>query len=211
VESNKPMIVDVQLMMEARIFAGPLESFRVCVEILHRPSGTYRMYCNVLEETRMCALVSRLWEDAFCPWCDKEMQKLFETMLVVALNGAFDLCDRESYPFKTGPPLVSTFEHVLLVQGIEVVAVCFRRTGKKNRHVLSTRVSQPERVGMVNVSEVWRVRTPRSGWKMLNLMLDEELDQWNAWLNVERKVLHVWIRALMGLESSVGPVLPTTV
>ena len=54
------MIVDVELMMSSLTFRGPLESFTVLVGIKPPPSGAFRTHCNVMQETRMCALVSRL-------------------------------------------------------------------------------------------------------------------------------------------------------
>lgn len=195
------MLVDMQLMMTARIFAGKPESFHTCTSLLMPPSGVYKTHCNVLDETRKCALVSRLWQKEFREWRRKELEKVFEGMLVGALDGAFDMCDRECYPYKTGPPLVSTLQHELYLQGIKVFAVTFRRTGAKFRHSLLARVSHDVPTGMMDVREVWRVKTPISGWKKMRLMSEQEIDQWNEWVHAERLALHAWIRSVMGFEA----------
>ena len=196
------MIVDAQLMMMARIFDGPLDSFRVRVGFQQVPSGMHKTHCNVPDEIGKCALVSRLWQATFREWHRKELEKVFEAMLVAALDGAFDLCDRDAYPFKGGVPLVSTLEHSLYLKGIKVFAVVFRRTGVKFRHGLTAQLSHDVPTGMVEVRKVWRVKTPLTGWKKMILMSEEEVDHFNAWVEVERKALHAWIRDVMGFDAS---------
>ena len=196
------MIVDAQLMMIARIFDGPLESFRVRVGFQQVPSGTHRTHCNVPQQTGKCALVSRLWQETFREWRRKELAKVFETMLGVALDGAFDLCDRDAYPYKAPLPLLSTLEHVLYLQGIKVFAVMFRRTGVKFRHGLTAQLSHDVPTVMVDMRKVWRVKTPLTGWKKMALMSQEEVDHFNAWVEVEGKALHAWIRSAMGFDAS---------
>ena len=72
--------------------------------------------------------------------------------------------------------------------------------------------------GTVKSSVVWKLKTSRSGWKMNDRMVEGELEEWNAWMKVERKSLLVMIRDFLGFEDSadsvgfdsIGPLLPNT-
>jgi len=186
------MLEDVQLMMAARMFDGPLEWSKEKVGGDPAPCGMYETRCRVPREQGMCALVSRLWQEKFREWREQEIEKCFDRMCFGLLRRVCDLCDREQYSWRNAyVPSVSTLEGVFFVQGVKVVTLRFERTGEKDRHELSTWVSTELKVS------VRMVETPRCGWKSMRSMLDGELDEWIAWADAEFKAQHVWIRGCL--------------
>ena len=122
------------------------------------------------------------------------MEKMMEYVWGEALHGAFNLCDRDCYPYHGTLPLMSSYTHALLLERQEVVSVVFKRTGAKKKHLLGVWVMVSKMPGSVKLSDVWTTRTPRCGWKMKSVMRGGELTKWIDWVDVESPKLLTWIR-----------------
>ena len=181
------MLEDAQRMITGRMFDGPLECSTERVGGEPKPGGKFETRCRVPGLQGMCALVSREWQKEFREWRDKEIDKRFRRMCHGVLYRAMDMCNRGKYSKRASVPNLTTFEDAFFFHGVKVVTLGFQRTGMKDEHVLSTHVS----IGLK--THVRTVETPRSGWKWIRSMLDEDFDEWNAWADAEWEAQHAWI------------------
>ena len=188
------LIMDTQRVTAALIFDGPLEGSKKRIGGDRAPGGTYETDCRVPRFKRMCGVVSRLWQEKFREWRDKEIDKRFRIMCRAVLYRATDMCDRARYSKRADVPPLSTLEDAFFVNGVKVVSFVFQRSGKKDVHVLSTHLSVLSIHHAVGLSHNERtVETPRHGWKSIRDTLDGELEQWRAWADAEWEAQHAWI------------------
>ena len=82
VEQPGHMILDVQQVVACFVFAGALKRSTVEVRLAtpHHPSGSYKTQYTVPPETLKCALVSKVWQEAFLQWHKKEVGKMMEVL-----------------------------------------------------------------------------------------------------------------------------------
>jgi len=192
--NSKHMHVDVQQVVALHLFTGALHvSTTLRVPALH-PGGMWTTLCNVPAEMATLAQVARKFREGCLAWRKKEMEKMVGFLLKHALDRAFDLCDRDCYPYYGSPPACSNMEHVLCLQEHEVVAVKFKRTGKGRSHKLRAGMEVQDWNGVSFVSKTWTTKTPRSGWKMMSKMSGKEVDEWQAWMRCERRAMNWWLR-----------------
>ncbi len=185
------MLEDLQRMMAGRMFDGPVECSVQRVNAEAKPGGMFETHCRVPRLQGMCALVSRLWQKEFRAWRDKEIETRFQRMIRGVLYRGMDMCNRRKYSKRASVPDLSTFQNAFCVQGVKVVTLGFQRSGKQDVHVLSTHVSSGLK------AHVRSVETPRCGWKFIRSMLDEDFDQWNAWVDAEWEAQHAWIQGCL--------------
>jgi len=196
--NSKHMHVDVQQVVAGHFFTGDLHvSTTLRVPSMH-PGGMWTTLCNVPAEMATLAQVSRKFREGCLAWRKKEMEKMVGVMLKHALERAFDLCDRDCYPYHGSPPEVSNMEHVLCLQRHEVVAVKFRRTGVRRSHKLHAWMEVEDWYGVSFVTNKWTAKTPRSGWKMMSKMRGKEIDEWKKWMHCERRSMNWWFRDIWG-------------
>ena len=185
------MIVDAQRMMAARMFEGPVEWSKERVGGARLPAGMFETHCRVPGLKGMCTLVSKVWQEEFREWRDKEIQKRLSRMCRGLLYRAFDMYDRQQYSKRASVPDMSTLEDAFFVQGVKVVTLRFERTGKQKKHVLWTKVSRGLKLSLK------RVDIPRHGWKSMLSMSDAELEQWNVWADAQFKAQFAWIQGCL--------------
>jgi len=185
------MIVDAQRMMAARMFEGPVEWSKERVGGARLPAGMFETHCRVPGLKGMCALVSKVWQEEFREWRDKEIEKCLQSMCRGLLYRALNMCDGHRYSKRASVPDMSTLEDAFFVQGVNVVTLRFERTGKKDEHVLWTKVSRGLKLSLK------RVDTPRHGWKNMHSISDAELEQWRVWADAEFKAQFAWIQGCL--------------
>lgn len=125
------MLQDMQQVVAGHLFTGLLHTSTVLAVPAVHPGGMWRTVCNVPLDLARLAQVSRKFREASLEWRKREMAKMVSVVLLHALDRAFDMCQRDCYPYYGGPPMLTNMQHVLCLQAHEVVAVKFRRTGVK--------------------------------------------------------------------------------
>lgn len=207
------MFEDVQQVVAGHVFTDYLHTSTVLAVPAVHPGGMWRTVCNVPLDLATLAQVSRKFREGCRAWRKREMEKMVGVVLNHALDRAFDLCDRDCYPYKGVPPF-SNMQHVLCLQDHEVVAVKFRRTGVKYKHELDAWMEVEDWNGAFFISTVWTAKTPRFGWKMMSKMRDGELKKWRKWMRCERRAMNWWFRdiaaRLMDPSASANTDLPAT-
>ena len=208
------MVEDVQEVVARYMFTGELEKFTTFLDNpSNHPSGSWRTQCSVPLDMARWGQVSRTFREVCLEWRKGEMESMMGFLLRHALDRAFDLCDRDCYPYYGAVPVVSTVTHALFLQRQEVVAVHFSRIGAKRKHTLEAWVAVPKMDGR-KLSDSWKTQTPRCGWKFMSKMRDGEAEKWMKWMRSERKALHWWFRdmaaRLMDPESTANTDLPAT-
>ncbi len=190
-----PMIVDVQQVVAGYMFTGALDKFTKLIDSpSNHPSGSWRTQCSLPLELARCSAVSRTWRKECLEWRKKEMTKMMEDVCGKAVDRAFDLCDRDCYPYRGRIPAESKVQHALFLQRQEVVAMHFRRHGAGRSHVLTARVSVPTQFGRYYYTEGYSpIQTPQCGWKLMQRMSESEVEEWQTWYTAERKALYAWI------------------
>ena len=190
----KRMNEDVQQVLAVYLFTGELHtSTTMRIPGIH-PGGLWTTLCNVPLDKATLGQVSRKFREASREWRRREMEKMVGVMLNEALDHAFDLCDRDCYPAKGGPPAFSYVEHALCLQRHELVAVKFRRTGVQRKHELVSWMTGEDWNGASFLSDEWTTKTPTVGWKKTAQLEDDELEEWREWMRCERRALHWWFK-----------------
>jgi hypothetical protein len=212
--NSKSMQEDVQQVVAFHLFTGALHvSTTLRVPAVH-PGGMWTTLCNVPAEMATLAQVSRKFREGCLAWRKKEMEKMVGFLLEHALERAFDMCDRDCYPYYGSPPASSNVEHVLCLQRHEVVAVKFTRTGVRRSHHLHALMEVEDWNGVSFVTETWTAKTPRCGWKLMKNMKGREIEEWKKWMRCERRAMNWWFRdkaaTLMDPTADVRVHLPST-
>ena len=205
------MLQDVQEVVAGHLFTGLLHTSTVLAVPAVHPGGMWRTVCNVPLDLATLAKVSRKFREGCRAWRKREMEKMVSVVLHHALDRAFDMCQRDCYPYYGGPPLMTNMQHVLCLQAHQVVAVKFRRTGKKRAHELDAWMEVEDWNGLTFYTDTWTTLTPRFGWKMLSKMRGREIDKWQKWMRCERRAMHWWFcdkAAKLMDPSSAGDGLP---
>ena len=179
---------DVQEVVARWVFGGEMERVSLrgtWVEFVE--DSAWRTECLVGAGMQACGLLGRVWQAEFQKWKKTQVERATETMWRRSVEEAVDMCGRHRYPAE-GVSRESWLTCSLWVEGKEVVAGRFVRSGVMRRHALKTQV----RKGGVS-SGWWVNRSIREAWSSVWLGWDasDALDEWAA---EQTAALGAWVR-----------------
>ena len=144
--------------------------------------------CVVGAGMRACGGVGRVWRKEFQKWKKTQVERATEVMWTRAVEEAVDMCRRHRYHPARGVRRESWLTCWLWVEGKEVLAGRFVRSGKGQRHALKAQVVE----GGVE-SGWWVKRTMREAWSSVWVGWDAS-DALDAWAAEQTAALGAWVR-----------------